>query len=98
MAQRIVRRERIDIGMSQWPRTRTSRVPSPVSNLEYSRLEVVTIATLIEAMLRIAVIRKYHDPMSPLLQPDRSIDDETLSTSNTKIRMEEDDGAFIFGV
>ena len=49
-------------------------------------------------MLRIAVIGKYHDPMSPLLQPDRSIDDKALSASNAKIRMEEDDGVFIFGV
>jgi hypothetical protein len=49
-------------------------------------------------MLRITVIRKYHHPMSPLLQTDRSIDNKALSTSNAKIRVEEDDGAFIFGV
>jgi hypothetical protein len=49
-------------------------------------------------MFRITVIRKYHHPMSPLLQPNRSIDNKTLSTSNAKIRVEEDDGSFIFGV
>jgi hypothetical protein len=46
-------------------------------------------------MLRITVIRKDDNTMSPLLKSNSSIDDKTLSASDAKIRMEKDDGGLL---
>lgn len=54
-----------------------------------------TIATLIKAMARIAVIRENNDLVAPTLQPNRRIHDQALRTADAQVRVEEDDGVVL---
>lgn len=97
MAQTMVRRLKMDMGMGHSPWTRTSRVPGRqlvgYGQYLYKGVLLLTIATLVKAVAAIAMIRKDDNVVSALLQPNRRIDNQPLSTSNAQIRMEEDDCA-----
>lgn len=49
-------------------------------------------------MVPIAVVRKDDNAMSPILQADRSVDNKTLRTTDSKIGVEEDNRPLLFVV
>lgn len=51
------------------------------------------IATLVKAVVAIAMIRKDDNVVSALLQPNRRINNQALSAANAQIRMKEDNCA-----
>jgi hypothetical protein len=66
-----------------------SLVPQQDDTPLYSRR--LTITSLVEAMPRIAVRREDGDFMATRLETDGGIDDQSLSTANTQVRVEEND-------
>lgn len=87
----------MDMGMGHSPWTRTSRVPEHqlvgyYQSLYKSVLQL-TIATFVEAVVAIAMIRKDDNVVSALLQPNRRIDNQPLSAANAQVRMKKDDCA-----
>lgn len=98
MAHRIVRREKMEGGTMELPRTRTSRVPWGDIFLAgdfkgQGGGRRVTIATLVEAMCRIAVVGEDDDFMAAGLQAHGCVDDEAFCAANAKIGVEEDNCA-----
>jgi hypothetical protein len=87
----------MDMGMGHSPWTRTSRVPEHqlvgYCQYLYKRNILLTIATLVKAVVAIAMIRKDDNVVSALLQPNRCIDYQPLSATNAQVRVEEDDCA-----
>jgi hypothetical protein len=55
-----------------------------------------TIATLVEAVLWIAVIGVDDDATASRLKTHGGINDETLSAADTQVGVEEDDGGSVF--
>jgi hypothetical protein len=55
----------------------------------------LTIATLVKAVLRIAVVRKDDDLMATVLQSHGGIDDKPLGTADAQIRVEKDNRAVL---
>ena len=60
------------------------------------RQKRLTIASLVEAVLRVAVRCEDGDLVPAALQADSGVDDEALSAANTQIWVEEDDVLLLF--
>lgn len=94
----MVRRDAMDGGMSQLPRTRTSRVPEEVSEGQLrGESGSCTIVAFVEAVGWIAVVGVDDYFVAAGLEADCGVDDETLGAADAEVWMEEDDGAWEFG-
>jgi len=88
-------------GINWLPRTLTSSVPwneKTFSNLfKYESVDGYkaqyrhTISSLVKAVLWVAMRREYSHFMATILKTNRSIDYQAFCSSNTEIRMEEDE-------
>lgn len=97
----MAKRPKSDEGTSALPRTRTSRVPlrkgqgssiwTYMSGACRLVLRVLTIARLVEAMLRVAVRREDGDFVAAALQPYCRIDHQPLCPSYSQIGVKKDD-------
>lgn len=56
---------------------------------------VRTVATFVEAVGRVAVVREDDDAAAARLQAHGSVDDEPLCAADAQVRVEEDDGALV---
>lgn len=55
----------------------------------------LTIASLVKAVVRVAVAGKDDDLVAALLQADGGVDDQSLGPANAQVGMEEDYGLFL---
>jgi len=68
------KRDRMDAGISQFPRTRTSRVPAKIiSTAIQIRVCLLTISNFIKAMFRIAMARKDDNFVTTILKSNGGI-------------------------
>lgn len=96
----MVRRERMEGGTRELPRTRTSSVPGGLATGECregvsrdGNRRWFTIAALVEAVGRIAVVGEDDDFVAAGLEADCCVDDEAFRAADAEVRMEEDDCA-----
>lgn len=84
-------RERIEGGISQLPRTRTSSVPgSTIRDGSYEcHKDHDTISSFFKAVAWIAVTRENDDLVATILQAHCSINDQSFCATDTQIWMEE---------
>lgn len=77
-------RERMEGGINQLPRTRTSSVPGrPISMTVRIMKGLHTISSFVEAMFGVAVAGENNDLVATVLQPHRSINDQSLGASDS---------------
>lgn len=92
MTQKMVKRLKMDGGINQLPRTRTSRVPDryrELANKTFADLETFrTITALVEAVGRVAVVGKDDDTVAKLLKTNRSVYNKALSATDAEIGVE----------
>lgn len=55
----------------------------------------VTVAALVEAVARVAVVGEDDDAVAAPLQADGGVDDEALRAADAEVWVEEDDGAVV---
>lgn len=108
MAQRIAKRPKIIVGTSQFPRTRTSRVPVLiVSAFSYClpmmtqlRLKTNnhTISGLIEAVIWVTMACENDHLVSSLLQSHSRINNQPLGATDPQVGVQKDYCPLLFGL
>jgi hypothetical protein len=85
--------DRTEGGITELPPTQTSSVPSSRQGLRQaeSRRDIFTVASLVEAVLRVAVAREDGHPVPAALEPDGSVDDQSLGAADAQVRVEKDE-------
>lgn len=100
MLNKMLRELPKEAGKTESPRTRTSRVPwstsqpfAALASANPSLSGKLTITSLLEAMRGVAVRCEDGDFVADCLQSHRRVDNESLGSSNSQVRMDKDDAS-----